>query len=264
MQKFATNEVLQQGGLLIPAHRLIARADYAHAATDALSGAETQLGYPMIAKPADEGCSSAVKKIRNRTQLEAYARAMLRAEGSIGAAEAEVLSVGPTDAFPAKENVLLEQLVSAEGARLTEVTVGVLTARGPDGRLAYTALEPSETLAAGEVLSLEEKFLAGEGQNITPARFSRKPEEQTRVSGIVREQIARAAQLLGIEGYARIDAFVRQYDDGRVEVVFIEANSLPALTPATCLFHQAALAGYTPLGLLERLMAEGIARFKAS
>jgi D-alanine-D-alanine ligase len=236
---------------------LLSVDDWRRDAAAALTAAEQALGYPMIAKPADEGCSSAVKKITTRAQLEAFARAMFRTTPQVGAAEAELLRVGPTDEFPIKTEVLLEELVSAQGARLIEVTVGVLTERGGDGRLRYTALEPSETLAAGEVLSLEEKFLAGEGQNITPARFSRAADEQARISAAVRTQVARAAEALGIEGYARIDAFVRIGPGAAVEVVFIEANSLPALTPATCLFHQAALAGYTPLALLVRLMTQG-------
>lgn len=260
MQKYATNERLQAGGQRIPQHLLLQQSDWQRDAEAALTTAEQVLGYPMIAKPADEGCSSAVKKIATRAQLEAFARAMFRSTARVGAAEAEVLRVGPTDEFPIKTEVLLEQLVSAEGARMLEVTVGVLTERGADGRLRYQALEPSETLASGEVLSLEEKFLAGEGQNITPARFSRDADEQARISAAVRAEIARAAEALGIEGYARIDAFVRIGATGTVEVVFIEANSLPALTPATCLFHQAALADLTPLGLLERLIAQGLLR----
>jgi UDP-N-acetylmuramate--alanine ligase len=260
MQKYETNEVLQATGLLIPRHYVLREIDYAREAEHALTAAELALGYPMIAKPADEGCSSAVKRISNRRSLEAFVRAMFRTSERIGLAEADILAVKPTDEFPIKAEVLLEELVPANGARLIEVTVGVLTERSADSSLSYRALEPSETLASGEVLSLEEKFLAGEGQNITPARFSADPTEQQRVSTLVRQHIERAARALGIEGYARIDAFVRLYADSRVEVVFIEANALPALTPATCLFHQAALANYTPLGLLERLIEQGQAR----
>ena len=52
-----------------------------------------------------------------------------------------------------------------------EITCGLLTHYQEDGTLKYEIFEPSETLATQGVLSLEEKFLAGEGQNITPARF---------------------------------------------------------------------------------------------
>ena len=44
-----------------------------------------------------------------------------------------------------------------------------------DGTLGIEVFEASEALATGEVLSLEEKFLAGEGQNITPARYAPEP-----------------------------------------------------------------------------------------
>ena len=57
------------------------------------------------------------------------------------------------------------------------------------------------------------------------------------------------ARVLEIRGYARIDAFVRVKQE-EAEIVIIEVNSLPGLTPATCLFHQAALANYTPLRVI--------------
>lgn len=53
-----------------------------------------------------------------------------------------------------------------------EITGGLLTHFKEDGSIEYEIFEPSEALAGGEVLSLEEKFLAGEGQNITPARYT--------------------------------------------------------------------------------------------
>ena len=56
-----------------------------------------------------------------------------------------------------------------------------------------------------------------------------------RVVQQVRRRIERVAQRLGLRGYARIDAFVERRS-GRVMV--IEANTLPALTPSTVLFHQ--------------------------
>jgi D-alanine-D-alanine ligase len=57
-----------------------------------------------------------------------------------------------------------------------------------------------------------------------------------------------------VEGYARIDAFVRIYKDNRAEVVFIEVNSLPGMTPATCIFHQTAIQGYKPIDFIDRIL----------
>ncbi|RYD76369.1 MAG: D-alanine--D-alanine ligase, partial [Sphingobacteriales bacterium] len=124
----------------------------------------------------------------------------------------------------------------------------------------YEIFEPSEALAQKGILSLEEKFLAGEGQNITPARFSAFPEENNLISAQVRDTLMRSAKVLNIEGYCRIDAFVRIFDANHVEVIFIEVNSLPGLTPATCIFHQAALNGYKPFDFLDQIIQYGIAK----
>ena len=110
------------------------------------------------------------------------------------------------------------------------------------------------------MLSLEEKFLAGEGQNITPARYAAEPGERQRVSNEVKAVLRRVAEVLDIQGYARIDAFVRVRLGGVVEVIIIEVNSLPGMTPATCIFHQTALAGYTPYQFVDRILEFGKAR----
>lgn len=117
---------------------------------------------------------------------------------------------------------------------------------------------PSEVLAAGEVLSLEEKFLAGEGQNITPARFHADPDVNQQITEQVRQDLEKVACLLDLEGYARIDAFVKVYSPSQVETWIIEINSLPAMTPATCIFHQCALAGYKPLAFIDSIIQYGL------
>ena len=124
-------------------------------------------------------------------------------------------------------------------------------------KISYEIFEPSEVLSGGAVLSLEEKFLAGEGQNITPARFSADKKEMKIISSFVRKEFEKAAKILNIEGYARIDAFVRIFERNRTEVVFVEVNSLPGMTPATCIFHQAAIAGYKPFEFIDHILEYG-------
>ena len=75
-------------------------------------------------------------------------------------------------------------------------------------------------------------------------------------------QLKRAAEILNIEGYARIDAFVRIFADGKVEVIFIEVNSLPGMTPATCIFHQSAIAGYKPYEFIDGILEYGMQKKK--
>jgi UDP-N-acetylmuramate--alanine ligase len=112
------------------------------------------------------------------------------------------------------------------------------------------------------VLSLEEKFLAGEGQNITPARFMSEPGKNQKVSEVVKKELEKVARILGVEGYARIDAFVKIYDNEEVETIIIEVNSLPGMTPATCIFHQSAINGYKPYNFIDAILTYGMGRNK--
>ena len=177
------------------------------------------------------------------------------------AGPAMVLNLGFKEEFPRKEAFLVETLISRNGAaHFLEITGGLLTSYDEDGLLDIEVFEASEALANGEVLSLEEKFLAGEGQNITPARYDVDAVERQRISNEVKAVLRRVAEVLDIQGYARIDAFVRVRQEGEVEVLIIEVNSLPGMTPATCIFHQTALAGYTPYQFIDRILEFGKAR----
>jgi D-alanine-D-alanine ligase len=183
---------------------------------------------------------------------------MFRDEEEKPEGPAKVLQLRPSEEFPQKTGFLIEELIEKGSAKhFLEITGGMLTRVDQKSKRVYEVFEPSETLASGEVLSLEEKFLAGEGQNITPARFSTDPSEQKRISEEVRKVLQRTAEILDVEGYCRIDAFVRVFEDGRVETIIIEINSLPGMTPATCIFHQAAINKLRPLEFIDAILDYG-------
>jgi D-alanine-D-alanine ligase len=170
---------------------------------------------------------------------------------------AQRLGLKPKEEFPMKPYFLVEKFVEkGEAKHFLEVTGGLLT-HYKKGKLTYEMFEPSETLAEGEILSLEEKFLAGQGQNITPSRFSKSPKIQHEISEKVREVLKKTAKVLNVEGYCRIDAFVKIFDKNRVEVVIIEINSLPGMTPATAIFHQCALNNYKPYDFIDKILEFG-------
>ena len=261
INKFETNCRLREAGLLVADHRMAPRLEWQADAESFYRSLETQFVYPFIAKPADDGCSSAVKKIKNRAELAAFAELMFRDQDDLLEGPAKVLHLGFKEEFPCKDAFLVETLISRDGAaHFLEITGGLLTSYDADGRFAIEVFEASEALANGEVLSLEEKFLAGEGQNITPARYALDNAERQRISNEVKAVLRRVAEVLDIQGYARIDAFVRVRQSGAVEVIVIEVNSLPGMTPATCIFHQTALAGYTPYQFVDRILEFGKAR----
>jgi len=258
INKFETNRRLREAGLRVADHRLAQRLEWAADAEAFYRSLESQFGYPFIAKPADDGCSSAVKKIKNRAELAAFSEQIFRREEPLLAGPAEVLHLGFKEEFPQKDAFLVETLIGPDGAaKFLEITGGLLTSYDAKGQLQIEVFEASEALATGEVLSLEEKFLAGEGQNITPARYAADPAERQRISEEVKRVLRQVAEILHIEGYARIDAFVRVRELGAIEVLIIEVNSLPGMTPATCIFHQTALAGYTPYQFIDRILDFG-------
>ena len=261
INKFETNKRLREAGLLVAEHRMAAKLEWQADAESFYRSLETQFPYPFIAKPADDGCSSAVKKIKTRAELEAFCQLIFRTDEDLMPGPATVLNLGFKEEFPRKDAFLVETLISRDGAaHFLEVTGGLLTSYDEDGLLDIEVFEASEALANGEVLSLEEKFLAGEGQNITPARYDTDTVERQRISNEVKAVLRRVAEVLDIQGYARIDAFVRVRQEGEVEVLIIEVNSLPGMTPATCIFHQTALAGYTPYQFIDRILEFGKAR----
>jgi D-alanine-D-alanine ligase-like ATP-grasp enzyme len=61
------------------------------------------------------------------------------------------------------------------------------------------------------------------------------------------------ADTLGLAGYARIDAFMHRE---RGDIIVIEVNTLPALTPATVFYHQgiAERPSMSPRMILEQIV----------
>ena len=257
INKVKTNDILRKYKLLTPNHLEIFKDDYLLHKSEILNRISTNFQFPIIAKPSDDGCSSAVKKITDIAELEVYIQAIFRNDAEISDAVLQRLSITPEEEFPKKKYFVIEELISRQDAsRFIEITGGILTHFTENG-MEYEIFQPSETLALKGILTLEEKFLAGEGQNITPAIYSMDLDKNKQMLLEVQEQLKKAAKILNIEGYCRIDAFVRVFEDKPLEVIFIEVNSLPGLTPATVIFHQAALNGYKPVEFLNKIIEFG-------
>jgi D-alanine-D-alanine ligase len=122
---------------------------------------------------------------------------------------------------------LLEEYING-----IELTVGILGNQDQ-----YLILPITKTIKSDTILSIEEKFLPGAGENITPAPFNRT------TTNIIKEEIKKSYRILNCSGYARIDCF---WNEELNKLIILECNTLPALTPATCLFHQAAELNINP------------------
>lgn len=261
IDKYRTNEILKQNGYLVAEHLLISEQDWNTDKNKFETILQNTIKYPFIAKPVDDGCSSAVKKIKTFAEFEAFAKLMFRTTEELDKQAAETLHIKEKEEFPQKRVILVEELISKRDAKhFLEITGGMLTKFNAKGELEYEVFEASEALADGDILSLEEKFLAGQGQNITPARYAKNKESRDKVSEQVKKALGGAAKVLGVSGYCRIDAFVRVFDNDRAEVIFIEVNSLPGMTPATCIFHQAAINNYKPFEFIDKILDFGVKR----
>ena len=260
IQKNLTNQILKKNGFCVPQHWVLAKQDWLSEKQKCIEKIESEFSYPLIAKPTDDGCSSAVQYIENEQKLKAYMEVLFRNKPLLEySKELTLLGVSASEEFPLKNEVMIESYVRrGKAKRMLEITCGLVT-KLENGKVKYQVFLPSEVIAQKGILSLEEKFLAGIGENITPAQFSADKRKNKMYLKEVQSQIQKAAQLLNIKGYARIDAFVKIYEP-EVKVIFIEVNALPGMTPATCIFHQAALSGYTPYQLIAHIIEEGLRR----
>ena len=258
INKFETNKKLRELGFLVADHEMVQKSEF-YENKEALCLRIVQtFGLPLIAKPADDGCSAAVRKIKSAEELQDFMSLIFRNNIDIPEDLAANLGISPHDEMPLKQELLIEKFIDKENCvRFLEVTGGLLTHLTESGELKYEVFEPSESLAESEILSLEEKFLAGEGQNLTPARFSKDAVLQQAISMKVRNTLESVAKALEVTGYCRIDAFIRIFENDTIETIIIEVNSLPGMTPATCIYHQAAINGYKPYDFIREILNYG-------
>ena len=225
----------------------------------------------LIVKPQGDGCSAGVARLFGARDLRFYVEHVregaLRIPPGTLTRQLNVIEMPPHR----PERLLFEEFIetlplTVEGNELhwgptvvggnvvrstpwVEITVGVI---GRKGQL--HALNPSITVANADILSLEEKFQGGTGINITPPPAEYVSPEVVKRA---RQSIELVANAIGISGFARIDAFLN-YKSG--ELIIIEANTIPGLTPSTVIFHQ-GLAEQP--SLYPREMLEKILEFRA-
>ncbi|MEK0422085.1 MAG: D-alanine--D-alanine ligase, partial [Bacteroidota bacterium] len=258
INKFITNQKLRENGFLVADHLMLNKQEWLANATEQEQSIINRFGLPLIAKPADDGCSAAVRKVKSSGELHDFISGIFRNPGDDDNEIRRKLGLTPNEEFPVKSELLIEKFIEkGDAVKFLEITGGMITHLDNDGKVCYEVFEPSEALAESEILSLEEKFLAGQGQNITPSRFSRDNAEQTRISAEVRKTLEAVARCLDVTGYCRIDAFVKIMHDGKIETWIIEVNSLPGMTPATCIYHQAAINGYKPFDFIRDILKFG-------
>jgi len=198
-------------------------------------------GDTIVVKPNSDGCSTGIVVLRNQKDLKAYSDLCADGAGFIPENTFEdqpgkIQLPAESGDFIFEEYIETKKLevqknnvVIKNKADWVELTVGVLEKHG-----VYHSLNPSVTVADNAVLSLEEKFQGGTGINFTP------PPEHIVKSGLahkIKKNMEIAAKECGVKDYCRIDIFANTETN---EIIIIEINSLPGLSPSTVLFQQGA------------------------
>lgn len=212
----------------------------------------------FIIKPRSDGCSAGIVLLQSAEDLAKYADFIFQEAAYIpantfadqkGTIEMPMGFKGEhlVEPYLETDRIIIEKncLRHFPKQGWIELTVGVLENEGQ-----FRSLNPSITLADGAVLSLEEKFQGGTGVNLTPP-----PEEilSLQATEKIKRLVEKAARALGIQNYARLDLFFNRISE---KMVLIEANTLPALTPSTVLYHQALAENppLTPQAFIEKII----------
>lgn len=228
MNKYKTAQFLRTQNFDVPHAYLIDKDVWQHKKEEFIQHIEENIAFPCIVKPHDDGCSVLVEKITNIHQLVQKIEYLFTQN---------------------KSAALVEEFI-----RGMELTVGVIGNETPH------ALPPSQTVTTHDILSMHEKFLPGAGENQTPAPLPPS------ALMLVQKTMERAYATLQCKGYARIDCFyqsAQQSPTGQERVVILEVNTLPALTPATCIFHQALEVGIKPMDFIDQIVQFGLEEHRA-
>ena len=199
--KYVLNNYLRGWGVNVAKSLLIRRGEE-NKYTDGFI--ESELGMPCFVKPAADGSSFGVSKVKNADQL------------------APALRV----AFMECDEVMIEKFMKG-----TEISIGC-----------YKTREKSVVFPATEVVTSNEFFdydakYNGQVQEITPARIA--PETAKRVA----EETSRIYDILHCNGIIRIDYIISKDADGNDVINMIEINTTPGMTATSFIPQQVRAAG---------------------
>jgi D-alanine-D-alanine ligase len=163
-----------------------------------------RIGMPCFVKPAADGSSFGVSKVKNADQL------------------APALRV----AFMESNEVMIEGFLDG-----TEISQGI-----------YKTAEKTVVLPATEVVTTNEFFdydakYNGQVQEITPARLSPETAEE------VVKTTSRIYDILHANGIIRIDYIISKDKDGKDKVNMLEINTTPGMTVTSFIPQQVRAAG---------------------
>ena len=214
--KFVLNQYLRGYGVSV-ADSMLIRQGYEEIVSD--DEIEQRIGMPCFVKPAADGSSFGVSKVKNKDQLApAIRKAMMESP-----------------------EVMVEQYL--EG---TEISVGCYKTKGKS-----VVLPATEVVTSNEFFDYDAKY-NGQVQEITPARLSAETTER------VRQLTSHIYDILHCNGIIRIDYIIGKGvgSDGKEtdKISMLEINTTPGMTPTSFIPQQVKAAGLNITDVLTEIV----------
>lgn len=199
--KYVLNHYLRGWGVNVAKSLLIRRGEESKYTEEYI---EKEIGMPCFVKPAADGSSFGVSKVKNADQL------------------APALRV----AFMESDEVMIESLL--EG---TEISIGCYKTKKKS-----VVFPATEVVTSNEFFDYDAKY-NGQVQEITPARID--PETARRVA----EETSRIYDILHCNGIIRIDYIISKDAEGNDVINMLEINTTPGMTATSFIPQQVRAAG---------------------
>ena len=199
--KYVLNNYLRGFGVNVADSMLLRRGEEDKYTEEEI---EKRLGMPCFVKPAADGSSFGVSKVKNADQL------------------APALRV----AFMESDEVMIESYMKG-----TEISIGCYKTK--DKSVVFPA---TEVVTTNEFFDYDAKY-NGQVQEITPARLV--PETAKRVA----EETSRIYDILHCNGIIRIDYIITKDAEGNDKINMLEINTTPGMTATSFIPQQVRAAG---------------------
>lgn len=199
--KYVLNRYLSGYGINVARSLLLRRGEENKYSEEEI---ERIIGMPCFVKPAADGSSFGVSKVKNADQL------------------APALRV----AFMESNEVMIESFLDG-----TEISIGCYKTK--DKSVVFPA---TEVVTANEFFDYNAKY-NGEVQEITPARIS--PDTAARVA----EETSRIYDILRCNGIIRVDYIITKDEHGNDNINMLEVNTTPGMTATSFIPQQVRAAG---------------------
>ena len=199
--KYVLNRYLSGYGINVARSLLLRRGEENKYSEEEI---ERIIGMPCFVKPAADGSSFGVSKVKNADQL------------------APALRV----AFMESNEVMIESFLDG-----TEISIGCYKTKGKS-----VVFPATEVVTANEFFDYNAKY-NGEVQEITPARIS--PDTAARVA----EETSRIYDILRCNGIIRVDYIITKDEHGNDKINMLEVNTTPGMTATSFIPQQVRAAG---------------------